>query len=503
LKIFISYRREDSSSAALLLYDRLERRFGAEDVFLDIKLKPGTRWLEEIKARGAAGAVVVALIGPRWLNSLRARQQGSTDDSQDIVMLELELALRRWSGMVIPVLIEGATMPDSISLPKPIRALAECNAVELRHGSLDQDIEALIAELEAFEARQAVSADGQQETATTAAEPEADQESRPLSHQSPRRSSYPVDLPVPDEAHYNTVLEAMVDEGTVVPVLGSQVRGSLPDAEQLAERLATEFKLESTSSDLAEVAQHIAIAKGPSFLYKAMSETLRLEHEPHAVHRFLARFPKLLEELGEPPRYQLIVTTSYDTALERAFDGEGEEYDLAVYQATGRDKGRFVHVPWRDEPRLITEPSRYGEFPIDPWDELERTVIVKTLGAAVGAEGAFRWDRSYVLTEDQYIDYLVTDQIGSIVPLQILNKLTSSHCLFLGYPMRDWSLRVFLKRIWQGGRLEDKSWAIERSANALERDFWSALHVDLLIASLDDYVSELERRLTGRRVHDL
>ncbi len=492
LKIFISYRHEDSSSSALLLYDRLERRFGTDNVFLDVKtLKAGTQWFEEIKRHGAGGLVVLAVIGRHWLDSLKARQHRPAGEPEDVVMVELELALRRWSGTVIPVLVEGAEMPSETSLPKPIRALTRWEAVELRHGSFDQDVAGLIAQLEELEAKP--SAAGASDAESSSAEP-----SEPARTSTGRSVRVPT-AGGPDDAHYDTVLEAMVDEGTVVPVLGSQVCGTLPDAERLAEHLASEFKLELQSLDLAEVAQHVAVAKGPSFLYRAMNEALRLRQEPRPVHRFLAHFPKQLAELGEPPRYQMIVTTNYDTALERAFDDAGEEYDLAVFLGTGRDKGHFVHVPWREEPRLIREPSKYRDFPIDPWDELERTVIVKTLGAAVGAEGTFRWDRSYVLTEDQYIDYLVTDQISSVVPLQILNKLTSSHCLFLGYAMRDWSLRVFLKRIWQGGPLEDKSWAIERSPDPLEKDFWSALHVDLLAAPLDDYVGELEGRLTRWR----
>ena len=50
-----------------------------------------------------------------------------------------------------------------------------------------------------------------------------------------------------------------------------------------------------------------------------------------------------------------------------------------------------------------------------------------------------------------YIDYLSRSPIESLVPVQILDKLRDSHCLFLGYTVRDWNLRVFLKRIWEGG----------------------------------------------------
>jgi hypothetical protein len=69
--------------------------------------------------------------------------------------------------------------------------------------------------------------------------------------------------------------------------------------------------------------------------------------------------------------------------------------------------------------------------------------------------------------------------------------------LFLGYTMRDWSLRVFLKRIWQGRPLEDKSWAIEHEPDALEKDSWNSLRVELLAASPDDYANQLDARIAA------
>ena len=494
--MFINYRHDDTDAAALLLWDRLAQRYGDANIFLDVKsLEAGTRWLEEIKSQGSRGAAVLALIGRDWPEALKSRQRLLASDPEDYVVLELELALGRWPGTVIPVLIGGASMPEAVSLPRPIRGLAAIQGVELRHASFDQDLAGLMAMLDAIESGKADAP--AVPVAEAPAVPVAEAPAAPavVAAVAAAVTSEPV-LPGPDAAHYETVLECMVEEGTVVPVLGSRVRGSLPDAEQLAAHLASKFNL-SESHDLAEVAQHVLVAKGPSSLFREMKQVLRGQAEPTKVHEFLARFPERLEGLGLPPRNQMIVTTNYDNALERAFETAGTPYDLAVFIASGEEKGRFVHVPWKGEPQLIAEASKYREFPIDGNDELERSVIVKIQGAVDGREGVLHWDRSYVLTEDQYIDYMVTDQIGSVVPLQILNKLTSSHCLFLGYAMRDWSLRVFLKRIWQGHPLEDKSWAIERAPDALEKDFWSSLHVELLACPLDDYVDQLGARMTA------
>ena len=63
------------------------------------------------------------------------------------------------------------------------------------------------------------------------------------------------------------------------------------------------------------------------------------------MHRSVARVPGRLRELSREC-YQLLITTTYDTALERAFDAVHEPYDLVVFVATGEHSGRFVHIPW-------------------------------------------------------------------------------------------------------------------------------------------------------------
>jgi SIR2-like domain len=140
-----------------------------------------------------------------------------------------------------------------------------------------------------------------------------------------------------------------------------------------------------------------------------------------------------------------------------------------------------------------------GGFPIGDYDELERPVIVKIHGAVDGNVSGYRWRQNYVITEDHYIDYLSSSPIENLVPVQILDKLTDSHCLFLGYPVRDWNLRVFLKRAWRGGPIGAKSWAIEPTPDTLEREFWAQSHVDVYAANLAHYVDQLDQRLVGRR----
>lgn len=500
LRVFVSYRREDTAADARLLYDRLASRLGAENVFLDVvNLQPGMKWLEEIKSQGASCGVFIVLIGPKWRSTMTERSHSRfAEPMEDVIKHEIEFALSRGAGVhVVPVLVRDASMPKTEELPRSIRALSAMQAVELRYERFDQDVDDLIVALREIPRGVASASAGAAEPSPPPARkrppPVAPPEPIPQL-QSTRGSA----VPSPDERHYETVIRHMVDQGTVVPLLGWRVCGSLPDADQIAADLARRFDLDLRPLDLAKVAQHVYVSSGRPDLHRTLKQILSAASEPSLVHRFLARFPRELEQLGLPPRYQLIVTTNYDSALEQAFEEENEPFDLAVYIASGENRGKFVHFPFDRDPEPVTVPNRYGKFPIDDYGELDRTVIMKIHGGAYGSSGRYRWAENYVITEDNYIDYLSRSPVESLVPTQILAKLTESHSLFLGYTMRDWSLRVFLKRIWQGEPLGSKSWAIERDPDILEQDFWRQSQVDLFAAPLDGYVSELRKYLFAR-----
>ena len=50
--------------------------------------------------------------------------------------------------------------------------------------------------------------------------------------------------------------------------------------------------------------------------------------------------------------YQLIVTTAFDSGVERAFADADEELDVVTYIGAGTLRGRFVHSPPGAEPRV-------------------------------------------------------------------------------------------------------------------------------------------------------
>jgi hypothetical protein len=145
--IFISYRRADTAGYAGRLYDDLSQHFGAESVFRDVDvLQPGVDFADAISQTLNTCRVLLALIGPAWLTSTSDGQR-RLDDPGDLMRVEIATALCR-TVEVIPVLVQGATMPRPRDLPKILRGLTRRNAIELSDSRWRFDTDALIAAIE-------------------------------------------------------------------------------------------------------------------------------------------------------------------------------------------------------------------------------------------------------------------------------------------------------------------------------------------------------------------
>lgn len=139
--IFISYRRDDTEGHAGRLYEDLVERFGKQAVFFDVSaIEPGQDFRKAIDANVARCSVLLAMIGPRWLEPSGGARR--IDDAGDFVRLEIAAALRR-DVPVVPVLVQGAKMPAAAQLPADVADLAWRNAVELSHARWPSDVQVL------------------------------------------------------------------------------------------------------------------------------------------------------------------------------------------------------------------------------------------------------------------------------------------------------------------------------------------------------------------------
>jgi len=135
--VFISYRREDAGQHVLHLIRALQPPLSDEQLFYDREsLRAGDRWKERLREEIAKCSVFLALIGKKWL---QARNEASgrrrLDERGDWVRTEIELALERTAAsglVVVPLLLDGASMPEAAHLPESIAALCDHQAHRLR-----------------------------------------------------------------------------------------------------------------------------------------------------------------------------------------------------------------------------------------------------------------------------------------------------------------------------------------------------------------------------------
>ena len=143
-RIFISYRHQETAWPAQQLYDVLVEHFPREQVFKDIdNIGPGEDFVERITAAVESCDALLALIGPEWLTITNKKGQRRLDDPDDFVRLEIEAALTR-SVRVIPILVDGATMPRVEELPPSLAGLVRRQALEVSPARFDFDTSPLL-----------------------------------------------------------------------------------------------------------------------------------------------------------------------------------------------------------------------------------------------------------------------------------------------------------------------------------------------------------------------
>ena len=158
-KVFISYRRDDSAGYAGRVRDRLERELGPNLLFMDVDAIPlGTYFSKVLREEVAKCGVLLAVIGPNWLDARDEHGNRRLDDPNDFVRIEIAAALQR-NIPVIPILLDGATIPKATQLPEDLQELALRNGMEIRHASFQDDMNRLTRGLKG-QSDQAGSVDG-------------------------------------------------------------------------------------------------------------------------------------------------------------------------------------------------------------------------------------------------------------------------------------------------------------------------------------------------------
>jgi hypothetical protein len=306
--------------------------------------------------------------------------------------------------------------------------------------------------------------------------------------------------------HFDAVVDLLM-EGELIPFLGAGVNRCgrppdvtwgpstfLPDGGELSRHLAEEFRYPAEDQwNLLRVAQFVALMRGERRLYSALHKILADDYAPTAVHTFFASVPRALRARGCKRPCQVIITTNYDDLMEQALREAGEPFDVLWYittadESTAHERGKFWYLPHDGTRRLIESPNQSSSLPIG-----ERTLILKIHGAVDRGDvnGC-----SFVITEDDYIDYLARMGPQSLLPADLAEHMKLSGILFMGYSLADWNMRVLLRRIWDAQRLSTVNWAIQLRPRELDRRYWGKYeNVQILDVDLKEYVDGLAQRL--------
>jgi formylglycine-generating enzyme required for sulfatase activity len=146
-KVFISYRRDDIAGHAGRVYDRLEREFGRDLLFMDVDAIPlGVNFVRVLEDEVAKCDVLLAIIGPGWLGAPDEVGNRRLDNPHDFIRVEIAAALKR-DIPVIPILIDGTRVPKADQLPHDLKDLAVRNGLDVRHASFHNDMDRLIRAL--------------------------------------------------------------------------------------------------------------------------------------------------------------------------------------------------------------------------------------------------------------------------------------------------------------------------------------------------------------------
>ncbi len=143
--VFLSYRRADTAGHAGRICDDLEHHLGASRVFRDVDaIRAGSDFVEALQAAVANARVAIVLIGDTWLREAAADGSPRIQDPNDHVHREVAMVLGKSDLTVLPVLVEGASMPNASQLPEALSGLARLHAIELSESRWDYDIARLV-----------------------------------------------------------------------------------------------------------------------------------------------------------------------------------------------------------------------------------------------------------------------------------------------------------------------------------------------------------------------
>ncbi len=290
------------------------------------------------------------------------------------------------------------------------------------------------------------------------------------------------------KAHYDAMTQ-LLKRGDIIPCLGPYVAEPTahihpPTGTALAQRLAASAGFSDHTEALPLIAQKLQMIAGRGILYDNLRDIYQPAfniYSPALIHRFLARLPHPL----------LILSTTYDTLIEDAFDDVGKDYVIVAHllHADNLDRGKVV-VQYSDRKDAIEK-----HLPQDLVIDLAKWSIIYKLHGTFGLyDPAIDEDLdSIVVTEEDYLTLVKRlDHPQSTIPNHIARQFKKRMFLFLGYQVREWHDRAMADVIQDKGNFRRiQPYVIHDHTTEFERLYWESKRVRLLETDVHTFIREL------------
>lgn len=250
------------------------------------------------------------------------------------------------------------------------------------------------------------------------------------------------------------------------PFLGAGVSPH-PRAAEIAEGWAKQGYPLPDSQDLARVAQFIAVRNGDPLLPKELlldlfCQTPRPDFsEPTEPHGLMADLP-----------LEMYITTNYDAYMAEAL------------RTRHRSPARVL-CRWHDGIERTT--STGSPTAANPW--------------VFHLHGSDEDPQSLVLTEDDYLDFLVRSQRDvDMLPHQVSKALSNTSLLFMGYSLADWTFRVLFRGIIHSlpNSSQRTHVAVQLPRSHAEEaylgQYFQGMRVKVFWGTAEEFASELRKR---------
>jgi pyruvate/2-oxoglutarate dehydrogenase complex dihydrolipoamide acyltransferase (E2) component len=139
-EIFLAYRSNDVDGHVSRLVTLLEQEFSRYKVFVDYKsLEPGLDYERSITGSlNNTAKVLILVIGSRWLHAVDSTGRKRLDNENDLHRREIAIAFSR-AIPILPILVQGTTMPHADELPREIALVSRSQALPLANDRWDYD----------------------------------------------------------------------------------------------------------------------------------------------------------------------------------------------------------------------------------------------------------------------------------------------------------------------------------------------------------------------------